>query len=102
LAHGVYNAVVLANPWFNETGDRRVRPGELVALDTDAIGCNGFYADFSRTFLYGDAKPTAYQKMLYRLSHDQIHCNAELVIGHRVSGNCRESRGLLWNGAFDT
>lgn len=67
------------NPWFNETGDRRVRPGELVALDTDSIGCNGYYADFSRTFLCGDAKPTPYQKMLYRLSHDQIHFNAQLV-----------------------
>ncbi len=63
------------NPWFNETGDRRVRPGELLALDTDSIGCNGYYADFSRTFLCGDKKPTAYQKMLYRLAYDQIRHN---------------------------
>lgn len=68
------------NPWFNETGDRRVRPGELLALDTDSIGCNGYYADFSRTFLCGDAKPTAYQKMLYRLSHDQIRHNENMIV----------------------
>jgi Xaa-Pro aminopeptidase len=67
------------NPWFNEAGDRRVRPGELVALDTDSIGCNGYYADFSRTFVCGDHKPTAYQKMLYRLSHDQIRYNENML-----------------------
>jgi len=67
------------NPWFNEAGDRRVRPGELVAFDTDAIGCNGYYADFSRTFLCGDHKPSAYQKMLYRLSHDQIRYNEDMI-----------------------
>lgn len=27
------------NPWFNEASGRKVRPGELVALDTDTIGC---------------------------------------------------------------
>ena len=70
---------VKTNPWFNEAGDRRVRPGELVALDTDSIGCNGYYADFSRTFVCGDQKPTAYQKMLYRLSHDQIRYNEDML-----------------------
>jgi Xaa-Pro aminopeptidase len=68
-----------SNPWFNEAGDRRIRPGELVALDTDAIGCNGYFADFSRTFLCGTAKPTPYQKMLYRLAYDQIHTNEAMI-----------------------
>lgn len=67
------------NPWFNEAGDRQLRPGELLALDTDAIGCNGYYADFSRTFLCGDQKPSNYQKMLYQLAHEQIHYNEELI-----------------------
>jgi Xaa-Pro aminopeptidase len=67
------------NPWFNEAGDRRVRPAELLALDTDSIGCNGYYADFSRTFLCSDHRPTDYQKMLYRLSHDQIRHNEAMI-----------------------
>lgn len=67
------------NPWFHEAGDRRVRPTELLALDTDSIGCNGYYADFSRTFLSSEAKPTAYQKMLYRLAYDQIHFNEGMI-----------------------
>jgi Xaa-Pro aminopeptidase len=67
------------NPWFNEAGDRRLRPGELVALDTDAIGCNGYYADFSRTFLCGERKPTGYQMMLYQLAYEQI-CHNEAML----------------------
>ncbi len=67
------------NPWFNEAGDRCVRPGELLALDTDAIGCNGYYADFSRTFLCGAGRPTNYQKTLYQLAHEQIQFNAAMI-----------------------
>ncbi len=46
------------NPWFNEASGRKIRPGELVALDTDTIGCYGYYSDFSRTFRCGPGKPT--------------------------------------------
>jgi Xaa-Pro aminopeptidase len=67
------------NPWFNEASGRKVRPGELVALDTDTIGCFGYYSDFSRTFRCGPGKPTAYQKMLYRMSHDQVKHNIDLI-----------------------
>lgn len=37
------------NPWFQETGPKRIGPNELVALDTDVVGCHGYYSDFSRT-----------------------------------------------------
>jgi Xaa-Pro aminopeptidase len=67
------------NPWFNEAGGRRVRPGELVALDTDMIGCFGYFSDFSRTFRCGPGKPTANQKMLYRMSYDQIQHNIGII-----------------------
>jgi len=30
------------NPWFQETGDRRLAENELVALDTDVVGCHGW------------------------------------------------------------
>ncbi len=67
------------NPWFNEASDRPVRPGELVALDTDTIGCHGYYCDFSRTFFAGPGRPSAYQKELYRMAYDQIHFNMDLL-----------------------
>lgn len=67
------------NPWFKEASGRKLRPGELVALDTDTIGCYGYYSDFSRTFRCGPGKPTDYQKMLYRMSYDQVQHNIGLI-----------------------
>lgn len=67
------------NPWFNEASGRRIRPGELVALDTDMIGCYGYFSDFSRTFRCGPGRPTPHQKMLYRMSFDQIQHNVGII-----------------------
>ncbi|WP_165856306.1 M24 family metallopeptidase [Marinobacter sp. JSM 1782161] len=67
------------NPWFNEASDRVIRPGELVALDTDTIGIHGYYSDFSRTFHVGPGKPTGYQKSLYRMAYEQVHHNMDLL-----------------------
>lgn len=47
------------NPWFQECGPRIVRPGEIVAFDTDLIGCYGMCVDLSRTWWLGDASPPA-------------------------------------------
>lgn len=67
------------NPWFNEASDRVIRPGELVALDTDTIGCHGYYSDFSRTFHVGPSRPSAYQRHLYRMAYDQVHHNMDIL-----------------------
>ena len=67
------------NPWFNETGGRRVRPGELVALDTDTIGCFGYYSDFSRTFRCGPGRPSGEQRSLYRMAYDQVQHNIGII-----------------------
>ena len=67
------------NPWFHEASDRKIRPGELVALDTDTIGCHGYYSDFSRTFHVGPGKPSAYQRELYRMAYDQVHHNMGIL-----------------------
>jgi Xaa-Pro aminopeptidase len=67
------------NPWFHEASDRRIRPGELVALDTDTIGCHGYYSDFSRTFHVGPGRPSAYQRELYRMAYDQVHHNMGIL-----------------------
>jgi Xaa-Pro aminopeptidase len=67
------------NPWFNEASGRKLRPGELVALDTDTIGCYGYFSDFSRSFRCGPGRPTAYQKMLYRMAYDQVQHNIGIL-----------------------
>jgi Xaa-Pro dipeptidase len=67
------------NPWFQETGDRRLRPNELIALDTDVVGCHGYYCDFSRTFHTGPQQPSRRQRELYRVAHEQVHHNLELL-----------------------
>jgi Xaa-Pro aminopeptidase len=67
------------NPWFNEASGRKVRPGELVALDTDTIGCYGYFSDFSRTFRCGPGRPTGEQKSLYKMAFDQIHHNVGII-----------------------
>lgn len=38
------------NPWFQETAAKVIGENELIALDTDVVGCHGYYSDFSRTF----------------------------------------------------
>lgn len=67
------------NPWFSEASGRRVRAGELLALDTDVIGCFGYFADFSRTFFCGPGRPKGYQKTLYALAYEQIQHNASIL-----------------------
>ncbi|HET8791195.1 MAG TPA: Xaa-Pro peptidase family protein [Modicisalibacter sp.] len=74
------------NPWFNEASDRVIRPGELVALDTDTIGCHGYYSDFSRTFHVGPGRPSGYQQSLYQMAHEQVQHNISVLkpgIGYR-------------------
>jgi Xaa-Pro aminopeptidase len=67
------------NPWFSESSGRRVRPGELVALDTDVIGCFGYFSDFSRTFHCGPGRPTSQQRTLYQLAYEQIQHNIDII-----------------------
>jgi Xaa-Pro aminopeptidase len=57
------------NPWFHEAGTKMVRPGDLVGIDTDMIGIEGYACDISRTFLCGD-RATPAQQEAYRVAHD--------------------------------
>jgi Xaa-Pro aminopeptidase len=67
------------NPWFQETGDKPIGPNELVALDTDVVGCYGYYCDFSRTFHVGPGEPTRAQRELYRQAHEQVRHNMGII-----------------------
>ncbi len=67
------------NPWYQECGEKIIRAGDLVAFDTDMIGPYGYCADISRTFLCGPAKPTAEQRRLYSLAHEQLQHNLRIL-----------------------
>lgn len=67
------------NPWYQEATDRIVRPGELVALDTDMIGVFGYDADISRTFLCPPNRPSGEQRALYRYAWEQLEHNLDLI-----------------------
>ncbi|KAI5463874.1 peptidase M24 [Mariannaea sp. PMI_226] len=67
------------NPWFQETASYKIKENELVALDTDVVGCHGYYSDFSRTFHSGPATPTQEQKVLYRVAYEQVHHNMNIL-----------------------
>lgn len=67
------------NPWFQESATKTIGENELVALDTDVVGCHGYYSDFSRTFHAGPGRPTPAQRELYKVAHEQVHHNMEIL-----------------------
>lgn len=67
------------NPWFQESSNHVIGADDLVALDTDVVGCFGYYSDFSRTFHAGPGKPTEDQKTLYKTALDQVYHNISIL-----------------------
>lgn len=67
------------NPWERESSGRRVRPGDLIAIDTDMVGPLGYCADLSRTFHCGPGQPSAEQRRLYRIAMDEVQPNSALL-----------------------
>ncbi len=73
------NAGRRTNPWFQETAHNLIGENELIALDTDVVGCHGYYSDFSRTFHSGPDAPSDAQRDLYKTAHEQVHHNLEIL-----------------------
>lgn len=72
------------NPWRAETTDRTVEPGDLVYVDTDAVGVEGCFYCVSRTFLCGDGsggegQATHAQRDAYRAAHEWLFAMRELI-----------------------
>ena len=67
------------NPWFQETGPKVIGADELIALDTDVVGCHGYYSDFSRTFHAGPGRPSPRQRDLYKVAYEQVHHNMAIL-----------------------
>jgi Xaa-Pro dipeptidase len=68
-----------SNPWFKEASNHVIEANTLIALDTDVVGCHGYYSDFSRTFHAGPDQPTAEQRLLYRTAHEQVEHNIAII-----------------------
>ena len=66
------------NPWLTEATDKPVMPGDLVGVDTDANGVEGYVIDISRTFLCGDVA-TPEQREAYRVAYDCVQGMLDLV-----------------------
>ena len=66
------------NPWMQESSNKVIQRGEIVAFDTDMVGPYGYCADISRTFVEGN-KFNNEQKELYRMATDHINHNARLI-----------------------
>jgi len=60
------------NPWRSEATDREIASGDLVYVDTDTVGIEGYFFCVSRTFLCGDVEPTAAQCDTYKAAHDWL------------------------------
>lgn len=97
-------------PWFQESGPRVLSDGDLLSFDTDLIGAYGFCVDMSRSWICGGLEPTVEQKRLYRIAHEHIQVNANMVRpgvrfteltrnGHRLPESCRAQRyGVMFHG----
>ena len=67
------------NPWFQEASNRLVRPGDLVAIDTDMIGPEGYACDMSRTFVCG-ATASPLQREAYTIARDFVQALGDLLV----------------------
>lgn len=67
------------NPWFQETSERRMQEGDLLAFDTDLIGPGGFYNDISRAWTIGETRPTDAQRRVYAIAYQQLEHNMNLL-----------------------
>jgi Xaa-Pro dipeptidase len=66
VASGPYTA-----PYRRFTSDRVIRNGDLVIIDIGAC-FNGYWGDFTRTWICGDMRPTPEQKALHQKCYDAL------------------------------
>ncbi len=66
------------NPWMQESSNKVMQQGEIVAFDTDMVGPYGYCADISRAFVVGN-KFNDEQKKLYSMAREQIDHNFRLI-----------------------
>lgn len=77
------------NPWFQESSNRVIQAGDIVAFDTDMVGPLGYLADVSRSWVCPGRKPTNTQLNQYALAEEQVLYNMRLLkpgLGFREFG----------------
>jgi Xaa-Pro dipeptidase len=79
------------NPWRSEATDRVIEPGDLVFVDTDTVGIEGYFFCVSRSFLAGDEPATPAQRDTYKASLDWLEGMKAVV---RPGLTCAELAGL--------
>ena len=67
------------NPWFQEASSRVMENGDMLSYDTDLVGAYGMCVDISRSWIVGDAAPTAHQRSIHEMALHQIQHNIELL-----------------------
>ena len=80
-------------PWGEDATDRRVAAGEFVAFDVGMMGPTGYKVDISRTLFCPPGTPSAKQRQLYRLAHEQLMHNTALV---RAGADFRDVAHACW------
>ena len=66
------------NPWMQESSNKVMQQGEIVAFDTDMVGPYGYCADISRAFVVGNEFNDK-QKKLYSMAREQIDHNFRTI-----------------------
>ena len=66
------------NPWMQESSNKVMQQGEIVAFDTDMVGPYGYCADISSAFVVGH-KFNDEQKKLYSMARNLIDHNSRLI-----------------------
>lgn len=74
------------NPWRAEATDRRVEAGDVVFVDTDCVGIEGYFFCVSRTFLCGDGPPPDPVRDTYRAALEWLQGMKEVVRPGRTCG----------------
>jgi len=68
-------------PYRRFTSDRIIREGDMVIVDIGAC-FNGYWGDFTRTYICGDVMPTKEQIDLHQESYNTLfNASAEAVVG---------------------
>ena len=67
------------NPWRAETTDRTLEKGDLLYVDTDTVGVEGYFFCVSRTFLCGERPATPAQREAYQTAHEWLLALRHLV-----------------------
>lgn len=66
------------NPWFQECGPRVPLRNEILAFDTDLIGCYGLCVDISRTWWIGERAPRP--DMIEAMRHGVEHIQTNMAL----------------------